>query len=1222
MLLTDIPFFREIIKARMVKYYKRTPTGQAKRKWRYYYTRAEYEREHGHLTHEQSEEAGHEKGEVYHEEHPAPAVDNGIKIEKYSDKSISLSGDTKKYLDVIQGIRRDFKAGFWLAKQKLWIFPTAMRGQIEERFRQNAEQKAKEQPRETPMTATLVSEQPAVQENQKQETQQSGAIAGALEFKKGDRVSIAWHSIPADYRHQLLGNVSGVARNEMKKDGVNQFGDFIVFGPLLTNDNSVVSVSPRVGKNKGKLYDVPASSLRSFTPKKSNRQILLEDYQIHSDVRIKNDDDSIRRLTSKLADGGIFDDEFKTISRNGYAVAVFKNEKTKQAAEKILQEFQAWQGYNAPGSESSLNADSRSEAMKGNQNAAGERKVKRVVASEKRKIEKRAKPDKDVAKKILDENKWDSENFRFRDTGYIAGSRKERASEIIQRLSREGKQVSVSQIDWDELEKNPREAQTIIQKSNLFGTVDWESLKRAGMDPAAGFLLDRVYASIPTIPAENSGESRYYYTMALQSLRKRLEVAKTPADVTDIIGEIQKEKFGFVLTDEESAKMDIIREKQQSLRDEKDKWEAVKNSHYDRYNKADRAAMIQKYEISKRRSRGWKIQNADIQKLAELERERNDLWEKHREFLESSPEYFSREHLTTPYEQKIEALYSQLSAIKAIAQLRHQQTDVYRSWAALGEKFDRVLNYKNHRGSKTFVGHVASAKSGLIKDWSWQERGNTGPKKVSERGVAFQLQVAETFSRTGGRPVRADSTTDLKQKFGLRDVQTGDWVKKDITSAAFHVQKSAEAFADLADLLKISDEDVSLDGELAIAFGARGNGNAGWQGAAAAHYEKKLRVINMTKMSGGGSLAHEWFHAVDNLLGEMEAKISPRESKWNWEEFATRQPSQIQDHSIREAVINLRRAILEGDVDQTTEFSYTSKHYDLAQANMSRNISIVSDIKSAGDLGAALAAIRKRYPIIQQAESPDGALELERSKFLRKQLKQAKSWVNIAIAHYGGKPSGGSIRAATGKKVSSFLSEAEKLDVSKPYWSTTEELSARAFQAYVEDRLEEKGLKNDYLSWGADNAHYALFNEKPFPEGEERERINKAFDELFEVFRKTGVLKRMAQVAKTRRLLLSEIPGFQRILKSEKLVGGDGDGRPDAAFDPADLEAAVQHEMREHGHDRRIATELAKDHLTEDPDYYRKLAKIERKKSFLLSDSPAFRKIVLPDSVRKGSINA
>jgi hypothetical protein len=62
--------------------------------------------------------------------------------------------------------------------------------------------------------------------------------------------------------------------------------------------------------------------------------------------------------------------------------------------------------------------------------------------------------------------------------------------------------------------------------------------------------------------------------------------------------------------------------------------------------------------------------------------------------------------------------------------------------------------------------------------------------------------------------------------------------------------------------------------------------------------------------------------------------------------------------------------------------------------------------------------------------------------------------------------------------------------------------------------------------------------------------------------------------------------------------------------------------MREHGHDRRIATELAKDHLTEDPDYYRKLAKIERKKSFLLSDSPAFRKIVLPDSVRKGSINA
>ena len=58
-------------------------------------------------------------------------------------------------------------------------------------------------------------------------------------------------------------------------------------------------------------------------------------------------------------------------------------------------------------------------------------------------------------------------------------------------------------------------------------------------------------------------------------------------------------------------------------------------------------------------------------------------------------------------------------------------------------------------------------------------------------------------------------------------------------------------------------KDISLGGGLAIAFGARGRGNA------MAHYELDKNVINMTKKRGAGSLAHEWGHAMDAYIAEQ-----------------------------------------------------------------------------------------------------------------------------------------------------------------------------------------------------------------------------------------------------------------------------------------------------------------------------------------------------------------
>ena len=48
---------------------------------------------------------------------------------------------------------------------------------------------------------------------------------------------------------------------------------------------------------------------------------------------------------------------------------------------------------------------------------------------------------------------------------------------------------------------------------------------------------------------------------------------------------------------------------------------------------------------------------------------------------------------------------------------------------------------------------------------------------------------------------------------------------------------------------------------LAVAFGSRGKANA------LAHFESGRYVFNLSRLKGAGSLAHEWFHALDNFVG-------------------------------------------------------------------------------------------------------------------------------------------------------------------------------------------------------------------------------------------------------------------------------------------------------------------------------------------------------------------
>lgn len=77
-------------------------------------------------------------------------------------------------------------------------------------------------------------------------------------------------------------------------------------------------------------------------------------------------------------------------------------------------------------------------------------------------------------------------------------------------------------------------------------------------------------------------------------------------------------------------------------------------------------------------------------------------------------------------------------------------------------------------------------------------------------------------------------------------------------------------------------------------------------------------------------------------------------------------------------------------------------------------------------------------------------------------------------------------------------------------------------------------------------------------------------------------------------------------MRADLLPGGKGDDRPDSDFDAAALAEGLRHEL-EHTKDPAVAKEIAKDHLTEDPQYYKKVAKIEAKVEWacLMLDYPS-----------------
>lgn len=386
-------------------------------------------------------------------------------------------------------------------------------------------------------------------------------------------------------------------------------------------------------------------------------------------------------------------------------------------------------------------------------------------------------------------------------------------------------------------------------------------------------------------------------------------------------------------------------------------------------------------------------------------------------------------------------------------------------------------------------------------------------------------QYLTDVKRTGQERRKGDiSPRDFQKAFGFRGGEFGKWNSG--RDGQVSLNHAYDALHDLADVLGLPKAAVALNGDLAIAFGARGTGG---KNAARAHYEPAKRVINLTKMKGAGTLAHEWAHALDHYIAKLAGENNYTISNGGPSTRGSQLRSELADaaKAVKKAIHHAEVEVSNEDMHAASQ-KFIDKHRSDAEAMLKkiersfdplhnpkvkplteRQTQRWDELKAKaldGDFGKqkwipsgtsggrwSTDALEEMNEIYKAATGRKFYTNDRNSdgNYLRWAVKQLTE-VKQSIPE--------SSEGTTKKlKPSEYHREARELDKtrSSDYYSLPQELMARAFESYIADKLKSADLRSDYLVAKANNHHYASIGAKPYPEGDERKAINAAFDRFF-----------------------------------------------------------------------------------------------------------------------------
>ncbi len=457
-----------------------------------------------------------------------------------------------------------------------------------------------------------------------------------------------------------------------------------------------------------------------------------------------------------------------------------------------------------------------------------------------------------------------------------------------------------------------------------------------------------------------------------------------------------------------------------------------------------------------------------------------------------------------------------------------RQIDREQFGVAEEEKIPRGFTIRYMRNKSEYVvlkGYTVLADGLKSEEEARKKARELAGSRAAARKKKFIPKQLENIRRTGpyyGNDAEhpTNGTMYLKE-FGFAGGEFGNWMSEKDRQVSLDM--GYEALHDLAYVLKIEPSGISLGNRLSIAFGARGYGNA------MAHYEPMREVINLTKMRGAGSLAHEWAHAFDDIMGKRLRGENHIISDWFMTEHTgdKRVPESmgelVRAMKFRSATEEERAALQEKKIRGREKYLQDVLARLFPEKRMTAEVSVaVKQLTEDTILLTKSPAADKKEDAPRQVSWIENRVEefsqLRKETFGHIITKEEREGLYSAIysleLEHTCWNTGETVMVETDFYKNSVKADTQYGKEDKGYWHSTPEMFARAFACYVQDRLP---WQSDYLCGHAESAVLIdifakdLTRIKAYPEGEERERLNRCFDRLFEECRERGIFKEAAE---------------------------------------------------------------------------------------------------------------
>lgn len=603
----------------------------------------------------------------------------------------------------------------------------------------------------------------------------------------------------------------------------------------------------------------------------------------------------------------------------------------------------------------------------------------------------------------------------------------------------------------DLLDMNEREVETYVKKDNVWKKPDYEKMvKEDGVDREIVYYIKLVRDSLPTKPADSSEK----YINYISKIKELLETISCVAEIQSFYPEKFKPEF------------------------------IVQKSSYTVTAKPAYAGLLT--------AKTLKAVKTD---LVHIRRDMN-----------------KKEFCMTADQKVLNSVYIyQYNDDCHITQMKGYNCLIYKSGYSSYYFYERNGEFANldFKSGEWFV----ATKNGIVLKASFTSKeeaeawtlkvlsGLNDVPKQAKKNDAKKKYVPEQLKniRHTGSVFRMGSVTgdDYLNTFTFHGGEFGNWLNDN--DRQYSLDYGYDAFYDLALALDIPSEAISMGGVLSIAFGARGSGNA------MAHYEPLRQVINLTKTKGAGSLAHEYGHAIDYIIGSKVNKNSK---------------SLLQTYmfgsipEVKKLVDTMLYSEVNGDERKKHFEKEFQKYKEICFKWITSELSddVSQEIKDEAE-SIADDMCREKGISFDMVDGFTCPVLLDFLKSNSGTSKHKKTVIEACkAASYAASRMKCLENNTSFKKNTRYYENSKKFaniysKDSHGYWDSKEEMFARAFACYVEDKLAALDITDDYLCGHADTcvAYDDDMNIIPaYPQGEERKRINKAFDELITALKEKG----------------------------------------------------------------------------------------------------------------------